>query len=509
MTIDGRATRCNTQPQDFVPWTQLRKVSPGDEQHGPGLDAKGRVRVPTAFASDNRADIGNSAVFRNDNGADPYEQISFLISQSEMLHIFNDYRRGRESFSVRSAANRWRKRTAEKVRDIGKSIALYFTLFPDQRVALVNELRENVLAAGMAFDYFTRELARPESGGHTRGDGGILRASSANNTAGSLLVVPTGATGYFGNIAFGGAPLESGLANDKGDFDAEYTMNAGSYYKKVWTPMLMTESVDKFVSASRNDFVDARYRAVSLADIFPEGYRRWFGNMLTGDDFVRGVRVAADASGRPLTEPQTGFPSQALATTSFWKTTPEVCFPKDGTTVCSDLKNANTGVSPSTVAVLDPQVGWEVQRFLIAWTLNYLPENQKTNWLNQMDVFQLGTDSDPGITNRIELHDPTGKVYIARTYGKETIFGKSVQMGIAARVLEYANDLLNAAYVTDSVTQNGTTWYVPKLDANGSPTLKDGEAPARIFSDYISVIDYLRRSIVGFGYGAPTQRAFH
>ncbi len=518
VSVDGKATRCRTQPQDYVQWNQLRLANAGEASraasHGPAIDPQGRIRVATAFASDNRADIGNSAVFRHDNGADPYEQVSFLVSQSEMLHIFSDYRRGRTSFSVRNSASRWRKRTAEKIRDIGKSTALFFTLYPDQRTALVNELRENVLAAGMAFDYFSRELSRPESGGHFQAPGGILRSVNDTNGAGaSLLTVPTGATGYFGNIAFGGAPLESMLAEDKGDFDVEYTMNAGSYYKKVWTPMLMTESVDKFVSASRGDFLDARYRAVSLADIFPDGYRRWFGNMLTGDDFVRGVRVAADASGRPLTEAGTKYPAEALGTTSYWRPTPEVCFPKQGTTLCSDLAAATIGNNPPSVAILDPQVGWEVQRFLIAWTMNYLPENQKTDWLNQMDVFQLGTDSDPGNPNRIEFHDPNGKVFVARTYGKETIFGKSVQKGIAARVLEYANELLAAAYETDAVTHNGTTWYQAKLDANGQPIPKiaagaTAAANARALSDYTSVIDFLRRSVVAFGYGEPKERAF-
>lgn len=513
VTVDGKATRCRTQPQDYVQWSQLRLPKDGEvsraASHGPAIDPQGRIRVATAFASDNRADIGNSAVFRHDNGADPYEQVSFLVAQSEMLHIFNDYRRGRTSFSVRGAANRWRKRTAEKIRDIGKSVALLFTLYPDSRTQLVSELRENIIASGMAFDYFSREMTRPENGAHYRDKSGILRSSSdALQSGETLLRVPTGATGYFGNIAFGGAPLESALADDKGDYDVEYTMNAGSYYKKIWTPMLMTESVDKFVSASRTDFVDARYRAVSLADIFPDGYRRWFGNMLTGDDAVRGVRVAADNAGRPLTETGTKFPAQALGTTSYWRPTPEVCFPKQGTTICSDLAKADLQQSPPSTAVLDPQVGWEVQRFLIAWTMNYLPENQKQDWLNQMDIFQLGTDSDPAFANRIEFHDPNGKVYVARTYGKEDVFGKSIQKGIAARMMEYANELLFAAYETTSITENGTTWYLPKLDGAGQAMVKDS-AKARALSDYVSVIDFLRRSVVSFGYGEPKERGFH
>ncbi len=507
VSVDGKTTRCRTAKLDFVPWTSLKTttaVANGD-RHGPALDPQGRIRVATGFASDNRADIGNASVFRHDNGADPYEQMSFLTTQAEMLHVFNDYRRGRSSFSVRSAATRWRKRTAEKIRDIGKSVALFFTLFPDERFALTQQLQSNVLAAGMAFDWLAREMARPESGGHLEDRDQIWRPTTGT---GFLLAVPNGATGYFGDIAFGGGPLESHVADDKGDYDVEYTVNAGSYYKKMWVPALMTESVDKFVSESRSDFLDGRYRAVSLADIFPDGYRRWFGNMLTGDDAVRGVRVAADVSGRPLVEDGTKFPARALGTTSWWTDAPEVCFPKAGTTICSDLGSASLGDFPAGTAVLDPEVGWEIQRFMIAWTMSYLPENQKVDWLKQMDLFRLGVDADPKFASRIELHDPTGNVWVARTYGKESVLGKSVQKGIAARMLEYANDLVAAAYLTDPVSQNGTTWYVPKVDGNGVPLPRPDAKPgaAKALADYISVLEFMRQSVSGFGYGEPKER---
>ena len=87
--------------------------------------------------------------------------------------------------------------------------------------------------------------------------------------------------------------MENALATDKGEYDSEYTINAGSYYDKAWAPMLMTESVDNFISDSRRDFLDGRYRAVSMADLFPDGFRRWMGNNLTGDTALKGGRLAA------------------------------------------------------------------------------------------------------------------------------------------------------------------------------------------------------------------------
>ena len=47
------------------------------------------------------------------------------------------------------------------------------------------------------------------------------------------------------------------VTDDKGEYNSEFTVNAGSYYEKAWTAMLMTESVDNFISDSRRDFTDA------------------------------------------------------------------------------------------------------------------------------------------------------------------------------------------------------------------------------------------------------------
>ena len=256
-------------------------------------------------------------------------------------------------------------------------------------------------------------------------------------------------------------------------------MNCGSYYDKMNTAMLMTESVDNFISDSLDDFIDARYRAVSLADLFPEGYRRWLANNLTGDDWIKGVRVAADSRGTIETDAQ-GYPTYPLGYTSWWGKTPSVCFPGEGTTVCSVYgdETAEYGQrAPESVAVIDPQVGWEQQKFLIAWTLLYLPENQHQKWIDQIRIWEMGVHADPAFENRIEFHYPTGKVFIAKTYGKETIFGHQVQKGVAARVLEYANSLLEQAYdVEDGPDLDGDgapEWYLPKLNPEtGQPMVK-------------------------------------
>jgi hypothetical protein len=415
-------------------------------------------------------------------------------------HIFDNYRRNRQAFSVRSASERTLFRFNGKMRDGAKGLGLLSNIYRafhlevgfDYEYAWPQVARayysDNIMASGVAFDHFTRQLARPQIGPHYKQSlqDPILRSvdSTYATPPPTLVNIPNGATGYFGNIGIGGKLVENRLSENHGEYDAEYTTNAGSYYDKLYTSMLMTESVDNFISDSLLDFVDARLRSVSLADLFPEGYRRWLANNLTDDEFIKGARLAADQpypNGKPILDIPGGqkFPASPIAWTSWWPTSgPEVCFPGEGTTVCSSF-DGKGGFEPTPTpnfSVVDPQVGWEQQKFLIAWTLMYLPENQHQDWLNMLYVWEVGADTDPEFVNRIEFHDPIGKVYVAKTFGKEAIFGKTVQKGIAARVLEWANELLFKAYETDpgpDLDGDGAPdWFIPRYNSLGQPIVK-------------------------------------
>lgn len=501
VAVDGAYSRCRTQPVDYVAWDTMRPATDdeagGFSRGGNGIDPDGRIRVPYGFATDRWADLGNAAVYRHDNGADPYELFDFFITEQEVNHIFDNYRRRRQSFSVRRAALRTLNRYNTKMRDGAKGLGLLANIYRDFSLDLgydfntlwpvivgsgdgYNGLATNVLASGLAFDHFTRMMARPEPGEHFVDEvAGVLRsAQDAPGRVGeTAVIVPNGPTGLWEDVGIGGKPIENALADDKGEYDSEFTINAGSYYDKVYATMLMTESEDNFISDSRRDFTDARYRAVSMADLFPDGYRRWLANNLTNDTQIKGAWVASD-QGQPMVDPDSMYPQLPIGWTSWWTRDPEVCFPENGATVCTAYGVAG-GVGGNTaqpVLPVDPQVGWEQQKFLIAWTLMYLPENQQRWWLDMMSIWSVGEDTDPAFQNRIEFHDPSGRVYVAKTYGKETVFGKNIQKGVAARVLEYANELLASAYETDpgpDIDGDGNPdWHIPRLDRFGEAIVR-------------------------------------
>jgi hypothetical protein len=565
--VNGQWTRCDQADVDYASWNSLRYPDSGETagyyRGGPSVDPAGRIRMPYGFATDRWADLGNLSVYRHDNGADPYEIFNFLITSQEVWQVFETYRRHKQTFSVRNASNRILDRYNAKVRDGAKGLGLMKNVYEDFALSMGYDFgtfwpiaagffSENILASGVAFDHFARQLARPEVGPHFIPDNDdVLRSTYdyTGETGATMVTIPNGATGYYGSIGLGGKLVENQLCGDCGEYDSEYTINSGSYYDKMNAAMLMTESVDNFISSSRNDFVDPRYRAVSIADLFPDGYRRWLANNLTGDDLLKGPRIAADSRGRPTLDPD-GFPSAPIGWISWWSETPEACFPDGNTTLCSSYAEPTGSPfhpqAPARTAVIDPQVGWEQQKFLIAWTMLYLPENEESQWLDQLRLWELGKDADPGFTARIEFHSPSGRTYVARTFGKETIFGETVQRGIAARVLEYANSLVEAAYVTDpgpDLDADGTPdWYVPVVSTTtGQPLVRWDPTIAQIdemgfvhpdgipgcnateneectcfsnracisLSRYLSIPAYLREAIDAYALGEPSARGVY
>lgn len=533
----GVTTKC-TQPRvDFVQWDELQSTADKTHAFATSADGSNRTRVPHAFASDDWADLGNIAVFRHDAGGDLFETMHFWIAQQEMNHIFTSYRRGRRDFSVWGAFNRTLSRYHEKMRDSAKAIGLYVTLARDtvsaygagdttDPQAFVAEVLKQVatdstVASSIAFDHFTHVYARPQPGAHgPLGSDPVLRWQDDGGSAGGfasggtpVLSIANGVTGGFGTISLAGRPIENALANNMGrDYDRDYTLNVGSYYEKAFTAMLFAESADNFISSSRDDFVDPRFRAVALADVFPDGFRRWFANNLTNDDQIKGVYVRGQGTPTGPSAPELDDNGYALVgQTSWWPTAGiETCFPQGSMLSCRD-PFATTGLTNTGVgAVIDPQVGWEQQKFAILFTLLYIPENQRSNWLDQMRIYELGTESDPGFDNRIEFHDPDGKIYVAKTFGTETLYGKTVQKGIAARTLEYANELLRKGVVTAEVKRGDiVVGYAPVLDVEGKiQYLTDGKPAASCANSaectkmkaYVSVPNFLREAQEYFGF---------
>src|SRR5262249_15850561 len=135
------------------------------------------------------------------------------------------------------------------------------------------------------------------------------------------------------------------------------------------------------------------------------------------------------------------YPDRPMAWTSWWpKAGPQVCMPVDGRNLCyaypegdscvrdpsgNSLANLTPHHVPAPLAAVDPQIGWEVQKFIMAWSVLYITANDRPDWIDMMRIYkesQFG--SQPSFEERIEWQDPwSGQVLFARSYGKECLFG--------------------------------------------------------------------------------------
>ena len=295
-----------------------------------------------------------------------------------------------------------------------------------------------MIASTVAFDHFTRQLARPEPGAHylrarAFGDPVLRSATDPDDSAGrsgrprTRSSIPNGATGLPARRGLRRPSARERLSSTNGDFDTEYTENAGSYYDKINTAILLAESEDRFVSQSRRDFYDARFRAVGMADVFPDGFRRVIANALTGDRSMLAPRLETDEDGKAVARhrrrrhPRCAgklYPARPLGWTSFWPNAgPKSAF-RQGRNACTNYARTG-GFAPTCPrhAPVDPQIGWEVQKFFIAWTLALIKANEKTNWLDKMRLYRLGSNADPELDAAHRVAGPfvRVKLYYAQT----------------------------------------------------------------------------------------------
>jgi len=540
---------CKGIPTDYVPFRELSPNDGGFAQE-PGIgdniqrnyDALGRVRRPYMFGSDNYADIGNLPVLRHDNGADAYEIAHYLMSEYEDRYLFDDYRRNRTTFSLRNAFMRGYNRYNAKLKETTKGFALYNELFQatgqfDDLTAEGGPLQHSALAASLVFDHFARILTRPNSGAHFNDTAWspsqvpFLRSTDQNpgvDTDSNVnLFIPDGSSGIGKDVSWGGRLLNNSLDQSKGYYAVDYQLNVGSYYDKTLAIYMLTDSEDRFISQSRDDFQDGRYRNTSFATLFPEGMRRLLANGLTEDEDIKGWRVAT-TKGVPNVD-EGGALKQPMGFRAWWpKDELQTCWPSQGRLFCqmfpsgAELASGSTGAPAESLAV-DAEVGFEIHKFITFFSMLNLPDSWKLNWVDMMRIWLIGVDASPGFpdSGSVAWRDPqSGQLYLAHSYGTEQIDGKTVQRGIAARVLEWMNVLTAKAYSVDTTVTNptgelailrytdnsacppGVTYCV------GQPIQIDAAFAQRV-TNYKSVVDYIHMTANQFGFYGPNWRGVY
>ena len=550
-----RNERCDRMPVDYVDW---RDMVPDNTQvaltnYNPlfvlarrAVDNQGRPRMPYAFCSDEWVEGGIPSCYQHDNGADIFEEMTFHDRLYEDRHIFDNFRRGKVNFSIYGAYQRAVSRYHNKIEslageysfihdfilhDIADANSVPYSLLTSIYESETGALRDFVVASSAAFDHFARSLSRPQPGPHFfKFDTSILRPFDGGlpGDPQDVLDMHQGSAGMTDGVSYGGREIENGFVSSGG----YYLVNsAGSYYEKTHALMSLVGQGASHANWTRAQGVDGRWLSSNFTNLYPDGARRLLGALLTDDQTLYAPRVATRSSGLPLVQ-QVGnykYPQRPVGWVSFSAPDgPAICWPSNGLEACTDVTGAplpgSLATAPATSLPVDPELGFEVQKFVLFYSYVFLPQSQKNDWLDMLRIFKLGCDVNPSFepADMVEWKDPqTGFRYFARRFGDEQMMGRTYDKGIGAKMLQWANTLTSLAYEPADPAapfDPQTGRFIYKTDLNGQPIVVANPAippddPAHVRCDenricvqlrnYRGLIDFSRDTAIQVGFSDP------
>jgi hypothetical protein len=475
--------------QDFVADPDYAQFSWG--RNAKTQDAQGRVRHGYMFSSDEYADSGNVPSFSDDAGADAYEQIRFLESAYENRYIFDSFRRNRVQFNSWDVTARVQSRYLDAIQMIAKAFFFGAVLDGDPTLPTEEFLADGnfgplQVGSTHALDMFARILTRPDPGYYCEAEycGGVQPVGAAEQiySADPAPLPQYGTDYYWFQVGLGeGRYLHNDFDYGQGYFWGDYQTQTGSYYDKVWAVYYLAEAFDFFISNSREDFVDSRYKNVNFATVYPKQIDRLFGGLLTGSDY------------------ETFAP---------WAN-PEI---EDGVVHLADIQYPNwssvddLGERSVDSFLMDPGWGWNTQIYAMVWGSMFFPTNWSNQWIDQARIAVLASDEPQWPEDEtVRFTDPeSGIVYRAHSKASDEMFGYTRRAGIAARALERANTLAAWSYLVE-VDDDGIPLFeddgqpVYVLDDDGKPQLDPDFAYANAdLRRYIDTLDLFRQLVATF-----------
>ena len=238
-------------------------------------------------------------------------------------------------------------------------------------------------------------------------------------------------------------------------------MFAGTNIEKRSSIYFLLEAYNNFVSNSKEDYVDGRYKNLNFASIYPNQIRRLMSGIMQGDPLTLGPYVSI-----PAQMPQDGI-------------LPVRYLPWERYTT-SDPGTINLNY-PANAVVIDPLVGWEQQYPSLMWAFIFGRTNLSMDMVDQMRVWVPNSNEDVSVpvAEQIRFRSPySGVIYASRQYGTEVVNSKvaPVQKAVGARMIQYANQLAAQAFnQTGTVTDQDGVVH-PVYDTS-SP--KDAAAAAK------------------------------
>lgn len=457
---------CSGAPMDVVDWRDMSDFAPDPDYESfswgrspRAVDASGRVRRGYLFSSDEYADSGNVPSFTNDAGADAYEQIRFLESAYEQRYIFDSFRRNRVQFNSWDTTARVQGRYLDNIQLIAKAFFFGAVLdgdprFPTEELLADGNMGPLAMGSTFALDLFARQLTRPEPGYYCYATdcGGVQPWGVEEDVFVADWAPLPDLYLYDFHVPLGeGRYLHNDFDYEQGYFWGDYQTQVGSYYDKVWAVWYLAEAFDSFISNSREDFVDSRYKNVNFATVYPEQVGRLFSNLLTGDYGSYAPWVTAEPVDDDTPRGELRYPA--------W------------------YARSDEEPRPDDAFLVDPNVGWNTQIYAMVWGSMFFPTNWSSQWVHEARIVALEAEAPEWSEEEtFRFVDPaSGVVYRAHRSGVETVLGRERQRTVGARALEWANHLVTIAYEVER-DEDGQ----PILNEDGTPiVLRDDDGRPR------------------------------
>jgi hypothetical protein len=403
-----------------------------------------------------------------DSGGDIYEATVNAIRRFDLTYPWSYFRRLNKEFAWWSVANSINNSTFSRLRayhwntttDISRSSAADLAN-PDQEQAAVYASQE-------MFSFLQRAILMPEPGNYGRGPdttrrtpvrtGALPIFDLTNDTAPASLI------GTIGLVD--GRFVQTEFDNGRGgSWDYQrFPTHVGYDDEKTLAIREMVDSRPTLSSLSRDNALDGRDPYISWRTDQPQALDRFIGGLLAED-------------------------WEAIAPSML----------ADGKT----LQNAdliNNGPRPAGSNIIFPNTGYSNAVPTAIYSMLFSRFSSDMTMLNKMSI-RLENDLGAKIPDarRISFIDPvTGYRYDASLFGSETIRGRSVETGIASRMIQRANELATAAYRLGAPGSNGQMEAV--VGPDGAPIVKD-ETQVRALRRYVGLLDGVRQMTGIFGRG--------
>jgi hypothetical protein len=480
--MDTGDTKVGTSNSYIGYWGQKEGIQ-GCKQKAATGELACKIRWPYKHGPSHFANYPHIAVF--DQGADFYEVTQDILNWHNLHNAVGFYRAHNREWNPENVEwhvyHQFYRRMHLLAWDSINSAVRYASFFPDDTlftnpIAISDDWgRGEVLAMTQLFDQMQEELLRPQPGAY----GGATKQIGQIH---DLYSVPDAkpSTPDFQIGVLDASYIDSQFDMEKGYWFKSYMKRLGHYVEKPLAAIGLTDSRPPLSIVSRDTYLDGRNVMFSFRSAMPQAFDRLLAGAFADDwDTVAPYVVPGEKLEAGMS------PMHILP---LWQT--------------------GAIARPAGAKVLDPLFGYRAKVPAMILTMLFQPIDSNMEMVNRARIWIEGGPEGVKVADadKVVFYDPAaGTTWGATKFGTEVIDGKTVQIGIGARMLAHANELLAAAYnvKTDAAGQVVYVGGQPVIDPASTETtltIKDPDAAAKL-KQHVGFLNVTRQVLWYLGFG--------